>query len=52
MITQITAAMCSLSDDIYDYQCVTQGTVNVATIKDKDGMQLVHVRETLLLLNH
>lgn len=44
--------MCMLSDDIYDYQCVTQGMVNVTSIKDKEGMQLCHVRETLLLVNH
>ena len=38
------AAMCSLSDNIYDYPFVSQGKVTVPSIDDSEEMQMADVR--------
>lgn len=42
------AAMCELSDEIFDYQYVCQGKVDADTVDDGEDMKYLHVRETLL----
>lgn len=44
------AAMCELSDEIFDYQYVCQGKVDADTVDDGEDMKYLHVRQTLLLL--
>lgn len=43
------AAMCELSDEIFDYQYVCQGKVDADTVDDGEDMKYLHVRQTLLL---
>ena len=38
------AALCCLSDDIYDYYYVSQGKITVASIDDKEEMEFTDVR--------
>lgn len=49
IIINSTAALCMLSDDIFDYQYVSQGKVDADSVNDGEDMQFTHVRETLLL---
>lgn len=38
-----------LSDEIFDYQYVSQGKVDADTVDDGEDMQYCHVRETSLV---
>lgn len=40
-----SAALCMLSDEIFDYQYVSQGKVDADTVDDGEDMQYCHVRK-------